>query len=85
MAAPTPVRALVHSSTLVTAGVVLLLKFLPGFSNRGLLSYLFLIGLRTILVAGTSAMMEFDFKKLVALSTLSQIGFLFLIISQKTK
>ena len=69
MAAPTPVSALVHSSTLVTAGVYLLLRFLP--SSVLLLSY---IGIFTVLFSGVSALLEMDIKKVVALSTLRQLG-----------
>ena len=77
IAAPTPISALVHSSTLVAAGVVLLLKFrfLIGLSCN--LYGLVLIGLVTMFLAGVSAINEIDFKKIVALSTLSQIGVLF--------
>lgn len=80
MAAPTPVSALVHSSTLVTAGILLLIKiffFRKTFNNQ---LFCFYIGLLTILVAGLTAIKEKDFKKLVALSTLRQIGFLVFIL-----
>jgi NADH-ubiquinone oxidoreductase chain 5 len=75
IAAPTPISALVHSSTLVTAGVFLLFKFLsfPIFP-------LFLIGRRTFFISRLSARVERDFKKIVAFSTLSQIGLLFIIM-----
>jgi NADH:ubiquinone oxidoreductase subunit 5 (subunit L)/multisubunit Na+/H+ antiporter MnhA subunit len=80
MAAPTPVRALVHSSTLVRAGVVLLLKLFCLVKITILSSFLFFIGLTTIFVAGLRAIVEIDYKKLVALSTLSQMGILFLVL-----
>lgn len=80
IAAPTPVSALVHSSTLVTAGVLLLSKFYFFFKHEKIQLLLFLIGFTTILVAGISALGETDFKKLVAFSTLRQIGFLFFIL-----
>jgi len=69
MVAPTPVSALVHSSTLVTAGVYLLYRFvaLPSLYVLG-------IGGFTILVAGLSACFSTDIKKIIALSTLSQLG-----------
>ena len=69
MLAPTPVSALVHSSTLVTAGVYLLYRFLPVDSV-----FLVGVGCLTILLAGISACFEFDFKKIIALSTLRQLG-----------
>lgn len=69
MVAPTPVSALVHSSTLVTAGVYLLYRFLPHFTH-----FLLFRGILTTLVAGLSAVVESDIKKIVALSTLSQLG-----------
>jgi len=72
MAAPTPVSSLVHSSTLVTAGVYVLLRFNYVFSLSG--SFLTSLSLITILLAGLSACFETDFKKLIAMSTLSQLG-----------
>jgi NADH-ubiquinone oxidoreductase chain 5 len=80
IAAPTPVRALVHSSTLVRAGVVLLLKIFFLVKGSVFEQLIFLIGLTTIFVAGLRAIIEIDYKKLVALSTLRQIGMLFFII-----
>nr|ARI47106.1 NADH dehydrogenase subunit 5 [Phascolosoma sp. MZK-2017] len=75
MAAPTPVSALVHSSTLVTAGVFLLIRFypflilFPQFKTT-----LLIISVSTLTMAGMSAMTECDLKKIIALSTLSQLG-----------
>nr|YP_009160738.1 NADH dehydrogenase subunit 5 [Pseudoniphargus daviui]CCB84635.1 NADH dehydrogenase subunit 5 [Pseudoniphargus daviui] len=82
MAAPTPVSSLVHSSTLVTAGVYLLIRFYPVMSKF----YLFWEGLMAISVmtmffAGLSANFETDMKKVVALSTLSQLGVMMMILS----
>lgn len=75
MAAPTPVSALVHSSTLVTAGVFLLIRFYPVLSQSPYTHIaLLLTGRITMLLAGISASVEFDFKKIVAFSTLSQLG-----------
>nr|AXA45215.1 NADH dehydrogenase subunit 5 [Clionella kraussii] len=75
MAAPTPVSALVHSSTLVTAGVFLIIRFFP-FLNTipGFKSMLLFIAVLTLLMAGIGANYENDLKKTIALSTLSQLG-----------
>uniref|UniRef100_A0AB39CCC9 NADH-ubiquinone oxidoreductase chain 5 n=1 Tax=Optediceros sp. TaxID=3114356 RepID=A0AB39CCC9_9CAEN len=75
MAAPTPVSALVHSSTLVTAGVFLLIRFYPFLSQFKSFSFLLLfISVLTLLLAGIGANYENDLKKIIALSTLSQLG-----------
>jgi NADH-ubiquinone oxidoreductase chain 5 len=73
MAAPTPVSALVHSSTLVTAGVYLLIRFGPAFSYW-LCTFLLLFSGLTIFIAGLGANFEFDLRKIIALSTLRQLG-----------
>nr|YP_654700.1 NADH dehydrogenase subunit 5 [Flustrellidra hispida]AAZ76747.1 NADH dehydrogenase subunit 5 [Flustrellidra hispida] len=73
MAAPTPVSALVHSSTLVTAGVYLLVRFSPALSQY-LLHTLIGVGFLTCFMASMAALCEYDLKKIVALSTLSQLG-----------
>ncbi len=80
IAAPTPVSALVHSSTLVAAGIVFILKFYCFVFSSSFQKILFFIGIFTIFIAGLAALIEIDFKKLVALSTLSQIGILFFIL-----
>jgi len=75
IAAPTPVSALVHSSTLVTAGVFLLIRFYPFLITWGMFNFLIiLISCLTITLAGFRALVECDLKKIVALSTLSQLG-----------
>jgi NADH-ubiquinone oxidoreductase chain 5 len=73
IAAPTPVSALVHSSTLVTAGVYLLIRFSPAFSDW-LCVFLLLVSGLTIFMAGLGANFEYDLKKIIALSTLRQLG-----------
>nr|URX54195.1 NADH dehydrogenase subunit 5 [Glyptotermes sp. 15 AB-2022a] len=73
MAAPTPVSALVHSSTLVTAGVYLLIRFSSVFSSWVCTLLLFFSGL-TMFMAGLGANFEYDLSKIIALSTLSQLG-----------
>lgn len=75
IAAPTPVSALVHSSTLVTAGVFLLIRFYPFLSTFYYFNKLLLIfAVLTSLIAGLRANTECDIKKIIALSTLSQLG-----------
>jgi len=75
IAAPTPVSALVHSSTLVTAGVFLLFRFYPSLSLSLYFNKVLLIfGTITAVIAGLSAIVECDIKKIIALSTLSQLG-----------
>nr|QDI93395.1 NADH dehydrogenase subunit 5 [Insulaphylus sp. ph6] len=73
MAAPTPVSALVHSSTLVTAGVYLLIRFSPLLSLYDC-TFLVIISMMTMFMSGLGANFEFDLKKIIALSTLSQLG-----------
>nr|QYH50548.1 NADH dehydrogenase subunit 5 [Papilio nephelus chaonulus] len=81
MAAPTPVSALVHSSTLVTAGVYLLIRFNMMLVDMFFLKFLLLLSGLTMFMAGVSANYEFDLKKIIALSTLSQLGLMMSILS----
>jgi NADH-ubiquinone oxidoreductase chain 5 len=75
IAAPTPVSALVHSSTLVTAGVFLLVRFHPFIRSWPYFSRtLLFISVITLLIAGIRANFEYDIKKVIALSTLRQLG-----------
>nr|QHN59866.1 NADH dehydrogenase subunit 5 [Branchinella kugenumaensis] len=73
MAAPTPVSSLVHSSTLVTAGIYLMIRLSPAFSFSGS-SLLLFLGSLTALFSGLVALGEYDLKRIIALSTLSQLG-----------
>nr|ANZ03393.1 NADH dehydrogenase subunit 5 [Georissa bangueyensis] len=82
MAAPTPVSALVHSSTLVTAGIFILIRFYNFLSTWQFFNHFTLYcGTMTLLMAGISANYEFDMKKIIALSTLSQLGVMMLSLS----
>nr|WNL53881.1 NADH dehydrogenase subunit 5 [Microtermes sp.] len=80
MAAPTPVSALVHSSTLVTAGVYLLIRFSPSF-GLWLNIFLLLVSGLTMFMAGLGANFEYDLSSIIALSTLSQLGLMIMTIS----
>jgi NADH-ubiquinone oxidoreductase chain 5 len=79
IAAPTPVSALVHSSTLVTAGVYLLIRFFPVMAaHREAIFVITLTRRLTIVLAGLAAFVEIDFKKVIAYSTLRQLGVMML-------
>nr|YP_010994990.1 NADH dehydrogenase subunit 5 [Homoeocerus dilatatus]WOZ13998.1 NADH dehydrogenase subunit 5 [Homoeocerus dilatatus] len=79
MAAPTPVSALVHSSTLVTAGVYLLIRFNFLLFHYDL-SFFLLLSMLTMFMSGLGANFEYDLKKIIALSTLSQLGLMMSIL-----
>nr|YP_009710892.1 NADH dehydrogenase subunit 5 [Ptilonyssus chloris]QGA47495.1 NADH dehydrogenase subunit 5 [Ptilonyssus chloris] len=81
MAAPTPVSSLVHSSTLVTAGVYLLIRMNYMFNLYFYSKMLLIISLFTMMMSGLMALLEFDLKKIIALSTLSQLGLMMMIMS----
>lgn len=79
IAAPTPVRSLVHRSTLVTAGVWLIIRF-NAFTSINIIIWGGL-GILTLTVARLRALIEVDAKKIVALSTLRQLGLIFIALS----
>jgi len=80
MAAPTPVSSLVHSSTLVTAGLYVLIRFNYLFCFFEF-SFFKIISILTMVLGGLCAVIEKDFKKIVAMSTLSQLGIILFIMS----
>jgi NADH-ubiquinone oxidoreductase chain 5 len=82
IAAPTPISSLVHSSTLVTSGLFLMLRYSSLFyATPLLLSLLLVIALFTSFYAGLSSLFEKDLKKIIALSTLSHLGFILISFS----
>lgn len=73
--APTPISSLVHRRTLVTAGLVLVINFSGLVLNKDVITVILIIGVFTMFFSRVAALVEEDLKKVVALSTLSQIGF----------
>ncbi len=81
MAGPTPVSALIHAATMVTAGVYLVARAAPIFSAAPQVSlFICLIGATTALFAATIAMRQWDIKKVLAYSTVSQLGYMFVAV-----
>lgn len=79
MAGPSPVSALIHAATMVTAGVYLIARMNVLFIQSPLTMVIIsIIGATTLLVAGLSALTQYDIKKVLAYSTISQIGYMFL-------
>ncbi|VFP80041.1 NADH-quinone oxidoreductase subunit L [Candidatus Erwinia haradaeae] len=79
MVGPTPVSALIHAATMVTAGVYLIARTHVLFLLTPKILYLVgIIGAMTILLAGLSALVQTDIKRVLAYSTMSQIGYMFL-------
>ncbi len=79
MAGPTPVSALIHAATMVTAGVYLIARTHPLFLLSATAQALVAtVGALTLLLAGFSALCQQDIKRVLAYSTISQIGYMFL-------
>jgi NADH-quinone oxidoreductase subunit L len=79
MEGPTPVSALIHAATMVTAGVYLLVRAHPIFEAAPDIQALAaILGAVTLLLAGFVALVQWDIKKVIAYSTMSQIGYMFL-------
>ncbi len=81
MEGPTPVSALIHSATMVAAGVYLLVRLFPliAFSESAM-TYILCIGALTSLIAAVMALTEKDMKRILAYSTVSQLGFMVMAI-----
>jgi len=79
MAGPTPTSALIHAATMVTAGVYLIARTHVLFSLAPVAQFaVALVGAGTLLLAGFSALTQHDIKRVLAYSTVSQIGYMFL-------
>jgi NADH-quinone oxidoreductase subunit L len=79
MAGPTPVSALIHAATMVTAGVYMVTRLNPIFTASPTAGFVVaLVGLLTAFMAATIALTQNDIKKVLAYSTVSQLGFMFL-------
>jgi NADH-quinone oxidoreductase subunit L len=78
MAGPTPVSALIHAATMVAAGVYLLVRVSPLLALApAVMSWITIVGVATALVAGAVALTQDNFKRSLAYSTVSQLGFMF--------
>ncbi len=78
MEGPTPVSALIHAATMVTAGVFLVARMSPIFEFApGTLAFVTYVGASTAFVAATIALVQNDIKRVIAYSTMSQLGYMF--------
>ncbi|GAA3675800.1 Na+/H+ antiporter subunit A [Arthrobacter ginkgonis] len=85
MAAPTPVSAYLHAAAMVKAGVYLVARLAPGFSDTASWqTTTAVLGLLTMLVGGWHALKQTDVKLVLAYGTVSQLGFLILVVGQGT-
>ncbi len=81
MAGPTPVSALIHAATMVTAGVYLLCRFFPLVSLSAVaMTAITAIGALTAIYAATCAMAQREIKRVLAYSTMSQVGYMFMAV-----
>jgi NADH-quinone oxidoreductase subunit L len=81
MEGPTPVSALIHAATMVTAGVYMIARCGPLFvQNPSAMSTVAAVGCFTAILAATIALRQFDLKKVFAYSTISQLGFMFVAV-----
>lgn len=81
MAGPTPVSALIHAATMVTAGVYLLCRMFPLVSLSPLaMGVIALVGALTALYAATCALAQREIKRVLAFSTMSQVGYMFMAV-----
>lgn len=82
MAGPTPVSALIHAATMVTSGIYLVVRLNPLYAfSEGALLFMGVIAVATAFIAGSSALRQRDIKSVLAYSTVSQLGYMFLALS----
>jgi NADH-quinone oxidoreductase subunit L len=82
MEGPTPVSALIHAATMVTAGVYLIARMHPLFERAQTAAYVgAAVGCATLLIAATIALVQVDIKRVIAYSTMSQIGYMIMAVS----
>ncbi len=82
MAGPTPVSALIHAATMVTSGIYLVVRLNPLYAfSEGVLLFMGLIAVSTAFIAGSTALRQRDIKSVLAYSTVSQLGYMFLALS----
>ena len=80
MEGPTPVSALIHAATMVTAGIFLIIRCSFIFENSPVvLSAMVLIGCATAFVSASLGLVQFDIKKIIAYSTCSQLGYMMMV------
>lgn len=78
MEGPTPVSALIHAATMVTAGVFMVARLSPVFEYApGALSFVAIVGALTCIFAASIGLTQFDIKRVIAYSTMSQLGYMF--------
>ena len=81
MAGPTPVSALIHAATMVTAGVYLCSRMFSVFEmTPEVMQFISITGAVTLLVAGFAALVQTDIKRILAYSTMSQLGYMFMAV-----
>lgn len=86
MAAPTPVSAYLHAAAMVKAGIYVIARFAPGYADQPLWQpILVTVGVLTMLVGGWRAMRQYDLKLLLAYGTVSQLGFLTIMLGFGTR
>src|SRR5690625_6826050 len=85
MAAPTPVSAYLHAAAMVKAGIFLIARLAPGFAEDPVWRPMVLsLGSATLILAGWRALREFDLKLILAFGTVSQLGFMTVLVGLGT-